>query len=155
MFEKLSKALKRITFGEAVQESYDDDDPRLAAAAILFHVIAVDGHVDLEEQNALANILANRFSLTQDEVAKLIEEAQQKDNEAIDLYGFTSTLKRAYTEDQRRQLISMMWELVYADGQAHEFEDNTVWRVSELLGISARERVLLRKSARGEAAGSR
>jgi hypothetical protein len=35
----------------------------------------------------------------------------------------------------------MMWELVYADGKVTEFEDNVVWRASELLGISARDRI--------------
>ena len=28
----------------------------------------------------------------------------------------------------------MMWELVYADGQVTEFEDNVVWRAADLLG---------------------
>ena len=27
----------------------------------------------------------------------------------------------------------MMWELVYADGQVSEFEDNVVWRAADLL----------------------
>jgi uncharacterized tellurite resistance protein B-like protein len=38
----------------------------------------------------------------------------------------------------------MMWELVYADGQVSEFEDNVVWRAAELLGISTRDRVDLK-----------
>ena len=37
------------------------------------------------------------------------------------------------------------WQLVFADGKVHEFEDNLIWRVAELLGVSARDRVLLRK----------
>jgi uncharacterized tellurite resistance protein B-like protein len=42
-----------------------------------------------------------------------------------------------------------MWRMVFADGRADEFEDNIVWRIAELLGVPARERVLLRKAARG------
>ena len=38
----------------------------------------------------------------------------------------------------------MMWEIVYADGHVHEFEDNTIWRVAELLGVSSRDRMVLR-----------
>jgi uncharacterized tellurite resistance protein B-like protein len=38
----------------------------------------------------------------------------------------------------------MMWELVYADGQVSEFEDNVVWRASDLLGISQRDRIELK-----------
>ena len=38
----------------------------------------------------------------------------------------------------------MMWELVYADGQVTEFEDNVVWRAADLLGISSRDRIELK-----------
>jgi uncharacterized tellurite resistance protein B-like protein len=38
----------------------------------------------------------------------------------------------------------MMWELVYADGQVSEFEDNVVWRAADLLGISSRDRLDLK-----------
>jgi hypothetical protein len=37
-----------------------------------------------------------------------------------------------------------MWELVYADGQVSEFEDNVVWRAADLLGISSRDRIDLK-----------
>jgi uncharacterized tellurite resistance protein B-like protein len=37
----------------------------------------------------------------------------------------------------------MMWEIVYADGRASEFESNLVWRAADLLGISSRERIEL------------
>jgi uncharacterized tellurite resistance protein B-like protein len=32
-----------------------------------------------------------------------------------------------------------MWELVYADGEVSEFEDNVVWRAADLLGVSSRD----------------
>jgi uncharacterized tellurite resistance protein B-like protein len=41
----------------------------------------------------------------------------------------------------------MMWELVYADGQVSEFEDNVVWRAADLLGISSRDRIELKRKA--------
>ena len=45
----------------------------------------------------------------------------------------------------------MMWELIYADGRANEFEDNLVWRVADLLGVSSRERIELRQQVEAEA----
>ena len=51
----------------------------------------------------------------------------------------------------------MMWELVYADGQVSEFEDNVVWRAADLLGVSSRDRIDLkhRVAARHPALGRR
>ena len=40
----------------------------------------------------------------------------------------------------------MLWEIAMADCVVHEFESNLVWRVAELLGVSARDRELLRKT---------
>ena len=47
----------------------------------------------------------------------------------------------------------MMWKLVYADGTVHEFEDNAVWRVAELLGVPAQTRIRLKKTVRDNAGG--
>ena len=40
----------------------------------------------------------------------------------------------------------MLWEIAMADYVVREFESNLVWRVAELLGVSARDRELLRKT---------
>ena len=39
----------------------------------------------------------------------------------------------------------MMWEVVYADGHANEFDANVIWRAADLLGVSSRQRVELRQ----------
>ena len=51
---------------------------------------------------------------------------------------------RSVDEKGRLRIIEMMWELVYADGQVSEFEDNVVWRAADLLGISSRDRIELK-----------
>jgi len=40
---------------------------------------------------------------------------------------------RSVNEEGRLRIVKMMWELVYADGQVSEFEDNVVWRAADLL----------------------
>jgi uncharacterized tellurite resistance protein B-like protein len=40
--------------------------------------------------------------------------------------------------------------MVYADGRVSEFEDNVMWRVSDLLGVSTRDRIALRQEVAGE-----
>lgn len=126
-----------------------EDELELAAAALLFHVIAVDGVVADAERETLTGLLARRFNLDPTEVGSLVKAAESADAEAVDLYAFTSILKRRLEPADRERIIEMMWKLVYADGSVHEFEDNVVWRVAELLGVPARTRVLLKKEAGG------
>ncbi len=75
---------------------------------------------------------------------KLIADATLVEGEAVDLYHFTSVIMRSVDETGRLRIIEMMWELVYADGNVSEFEDNIVWRAGDLLGISSRDRVNLK-----------
>ena len=145
IFDKLRRLIGDVGAGDAEGGHFDDNDPRLAAAALAFHLIAVDGVVADIERNRLRATLQARYNLGDDETGMLVEEARLKDLEAVDLYGFTSVLKRQLDEEQRGQVVEMLWELVYADGEVHEFEDNTLWRVAELLGVSRRERIRLRK----------
>lgn len=151
MFSALKRFLRNAVTGEDGSMTFAEDDHRLAAAALLVHIVSVDGVVDEAERAALNDVLKRNYQLTPDMTAELIQAATRRDNEAVDLYGFTSVLKRNLEIEERLKVLEMMWELVYADGTVHEFEDNTVWRVAELLGISSRDRLALRRKVAGEA----
>jgi uncharacterized tellurite resistance protein B-like protein len=75
---------------------------------------------------------------------QLIASATLVEGEAVDLYHFTSVIMRTVDEAGRLRIVEMMWELVYADGQVSEFEDNVVWRAADLLGVSSRDRIDLK-----------
>jgi len=138
--------------GEHPARRFGADDYRLAAAALLYHVVAIDGFVSEAERSRLHKLVSEYFALGEAETDALLSAAEEADNEAVDLFGFTSVLKRALSEEERARIIEMMWQLTYADGALHEFEDNVLWRVAELLGISSRERIRLKKAAQDKIA---
>lgn len=144
MLNALKSFVRELTFGESGTKTFAEDDKRLAAAALLFHLIDIDGVIEESESDKLREILQKHYDLSEQETSELIAAAKQRDEEAVDLYGFTSVLKRTTDENERLAIVEMMWEIVYADGHVHEFEDNTIWRVAELLGISTRDRMTLR-----------
>jgi uncharacterized tellurite resistance protein B-like protein len=67
-------------------------EPKLAVAALLVHLAAVDGAVKPEERQALKGALIDYYELGEDEVEKLIAEAMRRDSESVDFYRFTSAL---------------------------------------------------------------
>lgn len=144
MLASLKRFLSDLT-GEADQPRFAENDYRLAAAALLVHATAIDGNVTDAERNTLAALVRSQFDLDAPAAAELIREAVSADHEAVDLYGFTSLINRACDDDGRRRIVEMMWEVVYADGKVGEFEDNLLWRVADLLNISSRERIELRR----------
>ncbi len=126
---------------------FEDGDYRLATAALLVHVANVDGGMDLPERERLRAVIEARFGLDAAATTRLIERAEQSDREAVDFFHFTTVLKRTLDDGGRQKIIAMMWDVVFADGAVTEFEENVVWRVAELLGVSTRDRVTLRQKA--------
>jgi len=143
MFERLQKFLQGLDTEESTD--FTRDDPRVAAAALFFHVVDADGVVEPAERQKVRELLEKQYGLDGAELQKLIDAGRRAEDESIDFYAFTSVLKRHLDAEQRVDFIELLWELVYADGVRQELEENVVWRVAELLGVSDRDRVLMRQ----------
>ncbi|MGI6856079.1 TerB family tellurite resistance protein [Mesorhizobium sp. 1B3] len=150
MIERLLSFLKDLPGGAS--GSFDGkDDPKVAAAALMIHVMDADGERQQSEISRLKETLSEHYDVHGQALEALFRAAEKADQEAIDLYAFTSVLKRHLDEKARAEFIGIMWDVVYADGEMHELEDNTVWRVAELIGVDSRERIALRQRAQREA----
>jgi uncharacterized tellurite resistance protein B-like protein len=123
---------------------FEDNDYRLAAAALLVHAARVDGQFDAAERDKLRALVKQRFQLDDADTDELLAEATAVEHEAIDLYQFTARLNRTLDEKGRARVIEMMWQIAYADGSVSEFEDNLIWRAADLLHVPRRERIALR-----------
>ena len=143
MFNSLRDFVRQIGQKPATQK-FSDDDKRLALAALLVHCTAIDGVVDDVERSKMRGLLAVEFGLADDELEMLISEAIAADNEAVDLYRFTSVLTRNLTAEDRVHVVEKLWEIVFADGKVHEFEENLVWRIAELLGVARHDRLAMK-----------
>ena len=153
MFHAFRQFVSELTGGDKHPSRFEENDYRLAAAALLVHAAAIDGTVSDLERAKLHTVIKRRFGLDDTATDKLLAEATEAELEAIDLYHFTSLLNRSLDEDGRRRIVEMMWEIAYADRHVSEFEDNLIWRAADLLGVSSRERIELRQRVAGEPGG--
>lgn len=135
------------------------DDRQLAAAALLIEAGLVDGHFDDVERKAIRRLLTERLEVPAANVDGLLAEAERQAREATDVWSFARIVKDAYDEDGRVDIIEMLWEVVYADGVADDFEANLLRRIAGLLYVpdhrsgSARKRVLARLGMAGNGDG--
>ncbi|MBV9565578.1 MAG: TerB family tellurite resistance protein [Bradyrhizobium sp.] len=152
MLDGLRQFIADVVAPNPRQRAFDDDDYRLAATALLVHVISLDGEPSAVERRKLHSLIESRFGLDRGSADHLIASATLVEGEAVDLYHFTSVIMREVDEAGRLRIVEMMWELVYADGQVSEFEDNVVWRAADLLAVSARDRIELKHRVAAEQA---
>jgi uncharacterized tellurite resistance protein B-like protein len=148
MLERIASFLKTLPGRDSRPARGDEDDPMVAAAALMFHVVNADGVLENSEKRKLRATLSQAYSLTGVQLERLMEAGEAADREAIDLFAFTRVLKRHLDAAQRIDFIGLLWELAYADGKADELEDNTVWRIAELIGVDSRDRIAARRRVR-------
>lgn len=146
MLERLQAFFQNLTQGRG-NEMISPDDPRVAVAALCFQVMEADGVIHEAEREKLQQLLREQYGLADEELQALLAAGQRAESEAVDYYRFTSDIKRHLDEEQRLQLLGILWDIVYADGSRSEMEDHVVWRVADLLGVSDRDRVRQRREA--------
>lgn len=146
MLKKIGQLFSRFGEENIKGNALTISDIQIASAALLIHAAFVDGHAAKEELSALKAVLADKYNLSPEEVSELLKQAKAEEKQAVDLYGFTRILTSHLDQDGRKEIIRMLWQIVLADGHIDEYESHLVKRVSELLGVSTRDRVLIRKS---------
>jgi len=120
-------------------------DVKTAVAELLVAASLVDGHLDDGEIAVRNRLLKDKFELDDASLAKLLHDAERANEDAIDFYRFTSTIKEAYDREQRETVVEMLCEIILADGRIDEDEMNMGWRIAGLLGFDNREWVMIRK----------
>ncbi|ALN71636.1 TerB family tellurite resistance protein [Aureimonas sp. AU20] len=141
------KDFLRSLSGEPIGRGGNEDDPLVAAAALLFHVAEADGTLSEVEGAKLRDLLTREYGLDPWRAEQVRRAGREADAEAVDLFRFTNVLMRHWSAEERVRFVELLWEVVFADGEVHELEDNTIWRVAELLGVSGRERMLAKREA--------
>jgi len=158
MFDSLRKLIVDLSDGDKHPSRFEDDDYRVAAAALLVHAAAIDGSMSAASRDKLHGLIKQYFGLDDAATDELVAEATEAEQKAVDLYHFTARLNRSLDAAGRLRMVEMMWQIAYTDGVITEFEDNLIWRAGDLLGVSQGERISLRErvsAARAAAGGAR
>ena len=115
----------------------DDIEHRLqlASAALMIEVLHADHAIEQAEFDTLISVLQDSFGLSRAEAKNLVRLAEEERRDAHDYYQFTSLINRFYTQKQKRELITRLWQMAYADRTVHKFEEHLVRRLADLLHV--------------------
>lgn len=125
------------------KHSRDSPDPqqalRLAVAALCVEMARADMQEKPEELERAKAMLAQRFSLDDEEAQALISAGHTASDQSVSLYGFTRLLNAHLDESRKRTLLEMLWRLAYEDALMH--------KLAELLYVPLRELMLAKQKA--------
>ncbi len=133
--EKISRA-----FGATDTAAPDDDAResaiRMATAVLMTEVARADHEYDESEFNLLLDLITNCFQISADDAVELANDANETAEDYVSLHNFTQLLNEALNEPEKERIISLLWQVAYADGRLDKYEDSLVLKISDLLYVS-------------------
>ena len=124
-----------IIVTENISEAELEHQLQLACAALMIEVLYADYSVDQNEINTMSKTLQDNFDLDKDEAENLSQLAEEERAQATDYYQFTSLINEFYTQQQKRELVTRLWQMAYADLTIHKLEEHLVRRLADLLHV--------------------
>lgn len=126
--------------GEGQDDGLDDGaNLNLAVAALLVEVIRSDHDVDAAERRQVVESLRSQLGLGAAEGEELLALAEQRVDQAHDLYQFTSQVNRTCTPQEKVRLVEQLWRVAHADAVIHKYEEYVIRRIADLLHVAHRD----------------
>jgi uncharacterized tellurite resistance protein B-like protein len=120
----------------------------LATAVLLVEVMRADPAIEASERKAVIAALRGKYTLTEDELARLVEVAEAKAQSANDFFAFTSTINDHFSHPDKVRMIEHMWEVAFADGHLDAHENHLISKVAGLLHVTHGEYIAAKLHAK-------
>lgn len=148
MIDRIAALWQGLSSSGEDAASAPPEDPKLAAAVLMVEVARMDETIDAEERDRIVELVAWKFDLNQAEATSLVAEAERVTQGPAHWHRFATPLRDQLSESERIQIVDLLWDIVYADGQLHHLEMSLMRRVSSLLNISDADSGAARQRAR-------
>ena len=120
---------------------------RLATAVLMIDVARADHVFDESEFDRVLQLIETHFELTPEQAAELVNEAGDKVDDLVSVHDFTQVLHKHLDENEKAQIVSLLWQIAYADGRLDKYEDSLVSKISDLLYVSRGRAMRLKHDA--------
>lgn len=140
-------SLKKIfgTDEPPVTRMLETREPReIATAALLLELARSDFSESAQEVDAIRHLLQRRFDLQDAALDELINNATRRADTSVSLHEFTHRLNRELPEEDKLEIVEMLWRVSHADGRIDKHEEHLIRRIAGLLHITDSERVRMK-----------
>ncbi|MEM8814870.1 MAG: TerB family tellurite resistance protein [Pseudomonadota bacterium] len=133
LVDKISQAVQ-ATDGQ--ENETREDVLRLCTAVLMVEVARADYDFDESEFDLLLELIKVHFGLSAEDATQLANEAAEVAEDSVSLHEFTQRLHKHLSEREKAEVVSLLWQVAYADGSLDKFEDSIVLKISDLLYVS-------------------
>jgi uncharacterized tellurite resistance protein B-like protein len=124
---------------------------RLATAVLMADVARADYDFDEDEFTTLLDLIQIHFGLSAEDATQLANEASEVAEDLVSVNEFTSLLHKNLSEEEKSEVVALLWRIAYADGSLDKYEDSLVLKISDLLYVSRGRVMQLKHDAQAAA----
>ena len=130
------QSLKNIFASDQVASVETQNKELDLLSGLMIEAAYTDGKVTQDELNKISSSLINVFKEDSKAVEVSLTKAFENKDNSKSLFYYTSKLNKSYSDEKKIKLIEVLWEIILADNEIHDFETNLIRRLAGLLYIS-------------------
>lgn len=152
----LRQLIARVTSAIDSSDAGSDDIDResvlrMATTVLMIDVARADHVFEDSEFDRVLELVESHFGITGIEAAELVDVASDKAENLTSAFEFTQVLHKHLNEAEKSRIVSLLWQIAYADGRLDKYEDSLVLKISDLLHVSRGRVMRLKHDAELEA----
>lgn len=121
---------------EEVTTQIEFSSQEIAVGVLLIEMARADFQQDESENQSIIDLLQKHFDLTPENSKLLFSQAEDNLNESVSLHQFTKDLHDNLDQDQKEEVITLLWKLAISDDNLDKYEDYLVRKIADLLYVS-------------------
>ena len=129
--------LKQFFGREEAPETHHD--VTVAACALFIEMATIDDEFDEAELKHIVDLLESRYGVADEAAEELLTAAREELATGIDVWRYTNLINKNYSNDEKLEIVKLLWELVYADGHLSDHENYLMRKFGKMLRVSHKE----------------
>ena len=126
--------LKNLFKKKPIKDLIKTNDEVDVVLRLMFEIAISDGNLDKAELDMIkerASIIAGNDEKVSITIKKIINDAQ----ESVSFYSTVKEINGTHSNEQKKDLLKLLWELVTADSVIDAYEENLYFQIADLLKI--------------------
>jgi len=122
----------------------------LNTALLMIDIASSDQQLADQELELIRSFLAQEFNLSDPDVGCLLDEADRALKQQTDLWEPVHQLNQQMSLSDKKNLLTKLWRIVFADGRLDGNEDHLMHKIADLLKLDHDELIQTKLVAKRE-----
>ena len=101
---------------------------------LMFEIAISDGSLDKAELELIKK-RASKSGNTDEKVSKIIKRIIDETEDSVSFYPSVKKINDTHSVEEKKELLSVLWNLVTADSVVDAYEENLYFKIAELIKI--------------------